>query len=388
MTVKRLKIFIIFAGFLIILAGGLFAGYQYTESPGFCKSCHEMYPQYATWAESTHSKIACEECHVAPGAKNFFTYRMNQAKDIYKHFTNKYYLPIELYSDVTNETCLKCHSRNRKFTPDGDLVMPHYEHINQQMKCITCHQGLVHGQLSSGNIVTDNKDLDSRKWTPDKAKKIVSGRNSPGMELCMNCHEEREVTLDCNACHSTDKKPASHRAPDFLTGHGKLAAMGLKSCDFCHSYNNQKKKEVQQTVLTEDPTKDGAEKKNFFDNKDQPANNLDIAPDKPNTDNLNDYTLENVFCYNCHTKAPPSHSGRWIETHGQIAATQQNNCLICHVNRPGSNLMPTATTCGKCHPAIHPDKNTINHPVDIKGKSFGQYCMTCHTTRCLKCHQL
>ena len=49
---------------------GLIATYGMMEmsgTPAFCGSCHVMDPYYESWKTSTHSGIACVDCHIPPG---------------------------------------------------------------------------------------------------------------------------------------------------------------------------------------------------------------------------------------------------------------------------------------------------------------------------------
>jgi hypothetical protein len=42
---------------------------EHMETPQFCGgTCHTMHPEFAAYQNSTHSRVECVECHVAPGA--------------------------------------------------------------------------------------------------------------------------------------------------------------------------------------------------------------------------------------------------------------------------------------------------------------------------------
>ena len=43
----------------------------YSESVSFCTTCHTMIPQHKAFDASSHSDVACGECHVAPGLQGW-----------------------------------------------------------------------------------------------------------------------------------------------------------------------------------------------------------------------------------------------------------------------------------------------------------------------------
>ena len=59
--VLLIVIVIIFSGGAIVVTG----------QPGFCNSCHIMNTYYASWEDSSHSKVNCLDCHLQPGFKGY-----------------------------------------------------------------------------------------------------------------------------------------------------------------------------------------------------------------------------------------------------------------------------------------------------------------------------
>src|SRR5574340_327249 len=71
---------VILAALAILLPGG--GGMLVlTNQPIFCASCHEMDLHYATWRQSSHRNVGCEECHVMPGMLNMFKSKYNRSEE-------------------------------------------------------------------------------------------------------------------------------------------------------------------------------------------------------------------------------------------------------------------------------------------------------------------
>ena len=56
--------------FLLISALGSYQTYHFTESVNFCgQACHGvMKPEYVTYLNGPHARVACAECHIGKGA--------------------------------------------------------------------------------------------------------------------------------------------------------------------------------------------------------------------------------------------------------------------------------------------------------------------------------
>lgn len=105
---------IIVTVFLLCSVVGAFHAYEYTESVSFCgKLCHQvMQPEYTTYYNSPHARVACAECHIGPGAGWFVRSKLSGAYQVYSVLFDKYHRPIE--TPIKNlrpaqETCEQCH---------------------------------------------------------------------------------------------------------------------------------------------------------------------------------------------------------------------------------------------------------------------------------------
>jgi nitrate/TMAO reductase-like tetraheme cytochrome c subunit len=97
-----------------VLSLSSYRAYHYTESVAFCGTlCHAvMKPEYTTYQQSPHARVACVDCHVGPGATWFVRSKLSGVPQIYYTLRDSYPRPIQ--TPVKNlrpaqETCEQCH---------------------------------------------------------------------------------------------------------------------------------------------------------------------------------------------------------------------------------------------------------------------------------------
>ncbi|MBO8169939.1 MAG: NapC/NirT family cytochrome c [Thermoanaerobacteraceae bacterium] len=353
------KLLIFTSGLLIIILFGLAVRLE-AEFPGdFCLSCHEMQPEYYTWKASAHSRMACTRCHAGATWKSRLEYKVKTFKQLYAYLTKSYYLPINMQEDLDNEVCLSCHTVNRVVTASGDITLPHERHITKvEVACTECHMGIAHGNIAMRQLTLDGSFT---AWTAAAGQAQMVRKNIvPQMSTCMDCHKSKEISLECEACHTRIGNPESHQVPDWTSKHGKLAKENLDNCINCHSY-------ASSDLNLEDPTGGTVNK-------------------------AAEYSRRNPFCADCHDMLPPSHQGGdWMSDHGKAAKPNSEPCLVCHsVGKPASAIgAPAQTYCNKCHTGIHKRGNwRRQHPKNVRVEGgVSEECFTCHSERqCARCH--
>ncbi|MBK3515873.1 cytochrome c3 family protein [Carboxylicivirga marina] len=108
-------IFITGTVILILLSSiGSYEAYHFTESEKFCGTmCHDvMGPEYTTYQNSGHAKVACVECHIGSGIDWYVKSKMSGMRQVYSVLFDKYSRPIA--TPIHNlrpskETCEECH---------------------------------------------------------------------------------------------------------------------------------------------------------------------------------------------------------------------------------------------------------------------------------------
>ena len=373
MDAKTKKKFLMVFLFIFVGIVALFWGtFQKTSSNEYCSSCHMMKPEFYTWHESSHSKVACVACHVEPGVLTKVKYKLITLEEVFASLTGNYGIAIISTTPIPNATCTQCHDMNtRKVTPSGDLIIPHSKHTLAGVSCTECHTGIAHGNIAEKRVTFTT---DYGKWDDSVGKSIMSDLKNirPYMDVCMTCHKVRNAPINCGACHNTSMIPSYHNTEAFKNGgHGVMAAKDIKVCDACHSYMSKDPVEVSKgnaSAFQQFLTKDNG---------------------KPATMSASDYSKVNTFCKNCHGKRPPSHTVDFKQTHGVLANQNKDRCFTCHDNNPKRDSPVTKISCGSCHPSIHArDQWRPKHPVPLPEKpQVTAYCYTCHSTNtCGRCH--
>lgn len=114
----------------------------YTDSADFCSSCHIMTQVHDSFADSTHAKLACSDCHLPHDTiVNKYT---NKAKagigHVYYNTLGSDKIPEVLHAttnsqEVINQNCIDCHESTLK-------------NVSHDAKdsCSSCHQAIPHGK--------------------------------------------------------------------------------------------------------------------------------------------------------------------------------------------------------------------------------------------------
>ena len=100
--------------FLFLTSIGSYEAFHYTESVDFCgKICHNvMHPEYTTYQNSPHARVACVDCHVGSGADWYVRSKLSGLYQVYSVIFKKYPKPIPTpITDLrpARETCERCH---------------------------------------------------------------------------------------------------------------------------------------------------------------------------------------------------------------------------------------------------------------------------------------
>ena len=115
---------------IVVLAGATYKGVEVMESVEFCGlACHTvMEPEHTAYQRSAHSRVACAECHIGPGADWFVKSKLDGAWQLVAVAFDLYPRPIPTpLHDLrpARETCEQCHWPN-KFVGDKLSVRKRY----------------------------------------------------------------------------------------------------------------------------------------------------------------------------------------------------------------------------------------------------------------------
>lgn len=140
---------------LALLAGGFIVGVAAcglgsavmaaTGSPEFCGTCHSMKQETWSFAESSHSRLECTDCHLPHD--NAVIYMVEKGRtgmvDMYHEVMRDYPAHISLSEDAratVNGNCLRCH--------EGVMDNVHIavgERYDTGADCLKCHSRIAHG---------------------------------------------------------------------------------------------------------------------------------------------------------------------------------------------------------------------------------------------------
>jgi nitrate/TMAO reductase-like tetraheme cytochrome c subunit len=116
---------------IVIFSTASYEGVKYMDSVQFCGTvCHTvMQPEYTAYLHSPHSRVACVQCHIGPGASWFVRSKLSGLKQVFAVLFHDYPEPIP--SPVTSlrparATCEQCHWPQR-FMGNILLVKKHYD---------------------------------------------------------------------------------------------------------------------------------------------------------------------------------------------------------------------------------------------------------------------
>ncbi len=154
--------------FVILIVIGIsslvfYSAVEYTSTPEYCASCHEMQPFYDSWSETSHGmkdkgvvKAVCVDCHLPHTGTLAYMLAKGKsgANDTWAHITGRktdWIANLEDSEEYTYHTgCRKCHV---ELVAQG-IPLKAYRAHNQyklgetSMTCVTCHDEAGHGDVA------------------------------------------------------------------------------------------------------------------------------------------------------------------------------------------------------------------------------------------------
>ncbi len=207
---------------VVIASLGAYRGVEYMDSVSFCgQVCHEvMEPEFAGYQDGPHSRVACVECHIGPGAPWFVRSKLSGARQVFAVLFNTHARPIPSpVHDLrpARDTCEQCHwpekfhgdklITRREYASDeanGETVTTLAVHVGGGSEKLGIATG-IHWHMNIANeidyIATDEK----RQVIPYVRLKDRSGRVREfvvdGTTPDQLARGERR-RMDCMDCHN------------------------------------------------------------------------------------------------------------------------------------------------------------------------------------------
>jgi nitrate/TMAO reductase-like tetraheme cytochrome c subunit len=359
--------FLTLISFLVIVVvavlGGV--GLELTNRPIFCISCHEMSVHYATWRESTHKSVTCEECHVMPGMMNMFKSKVKAVYFVYQHQKGGV-KPSVIRGHVPDITCKQCHPETRDLLVYHSLQITHKKHWDRGISCTTCHDRVVHGPRPE----SVEKAEEISYGRPLFAGKPISFKYTPQMSTCYKCHDGKKAPNTCSTCHVTlGERRVAAFDPAWVEAHKENIRKEGSTCTDCHQSSFCTNCHISANPHPSNWT--SAHPQDYKKN----TSSCQVCHRAPH-EKANDIGM--VYCRACHTLRREHKSANWMALHQDEFRTNPEKCSSCH----------TQTWCADCHQITrsHPPLWLQTHP--SKAKKSIDSCRTCHREDfCIACHK-
>ena len=335
----------------IIVGVGCYRGVAYMDTVSFCgATCHVMSPENVAYHVSSHSGVACTECHITPGAAGYIHAKVNGTAQLFMVLVDHYPKPIMADNKVpvASSTCLKCHSQ-RVDLGDKVLITQSFagDELNSQTSSVTVlhvggqdafgHLSGVHGAHMGKMeyVATDDNDQTIpwvRKTNPDGSTTdfIASRASVPDIKQrrvmdCIGCHNR--------AAHSLD---TAEGALDKMMAQGSPSASlpfvhkeGLALLNVKYDSQGEAKARITSHLIT------------FYRSQYPAVWDTQQRQVETSANTLVKIYFENVF---------PSMNVRWGTHPNNIGHTDSAGCFRCHDGNHASKSGVTITNdCSVCH---------------------------------------
>ncbi len=168
-AIKKIILVFVIGGIAGVIFSGAFASFvQYSNSPEFCISCHEMkstvYEEYiktSHYENTSGVRATCADCHAPHGSWiQTVIFKTYKTKELFYHFAGK--LDTEekfeahrlemaqrvwkLMEETDSRECRHCHARGAMLLDkQANRARVQHEDAEKEGKtCIDCHKGLAH----------------------------------------------------------------------------------------------------------------------------------------------------------------------------------------------------------------------------------------------------
>jgi nitrate/TMAO reductase-like tetraheme cytochrome c subunit len=126
----------VWVGVLVALVVVGFGAWEYTSTPGFCGSCHEIKPSVDGWLESAHAEEAeCMDCHADEGLVGEAIAHLGGVQEAYVHLSERPEAS-DIRGIVPAARCMVCHEDDWAELPE--------DHPTTEARCGVCHRDSSH----------------------------------------------------------------------------------------------------------------------------------------------------------------------------------------------------------------------------------------------------
>lgn len=211
---------------VIVLSGATYKAVHEMESVEFCGlACHSvMEPEHTAHARSPHSRVACADCHIGPGADWFVKSKLDGAWQLVSVAFDLYPRPVPTpLHDLrpARDTCEQCHWPT-KFVGDKLRIIKHYDDDEANTELTTAlllRVGGANGRESSGIHWHVDPGVGIR-YRSDETREEIYEVEYTAADGSVKTYADRKApeeggtwrTMDCVDCHNRPShiyKPAN-----------------------------------------------------------------------------------------------------------------------------------------------------------------------------------
>jgi len=225
---------------LVIASQLSYAAVNYMETVQFCgETCHTvMQPEFTAYQNSPHSRVACVQCHIGPGASWFVRSKLSGVRQVFAVTFHTYSTPIA--TPVRNlrparDTCEQCHWPDR-FNGDRLRVISKFadDANNTPSKTVLLmHIGGgngkgIHGTHVGPGITIRYASDESRQTIPwvsyEKSGQAAMAYAIDGLKP-EQLNKLTTRVMDCMDCHNRPSHTfqLAERAVDEAMANGRIA---------------------------------------------------------------------------------------------------------------------------------------------------------------------
>jgi hypothetical protein len=335
---------ILITGIVIVFLFGSFYTCWNSASPEkTCASCHEIGKSVNMFAQSSHRKLSCKECHGTALSNGFHSLK-EKGMMVVNHIKNESVEDIRINEEQmlrVMDNCIRCHNAEyAKWISGGhsvkykDIFLNEKHNTTEQLNfdCLRCH-----GMFS-----------------PTDVTGIVEPISKTGPWKLKNPEISDIPAIPCLACHQIHNKGISKTSPDYSVPR-KIFYQRQPSLSKVSFYNRADRSNIPVDNLPELQVWNG---------------NIQLKVS-------DDPVMRN--CVQCHAPGA-SHQAGTSDDRTPRGVHEGISCNVCH--EPHSN--ESGQSCIKCHPAISNCKldvtkmNTSFADPESKNNIHWVSCVDCH----------
>ena len=343
---------------VIVLSGATFKGIHYMESVEFCGlACHSvMQPEFTAHGRSPHSRVACADCHIGPGADWFVKSKLDGAWQMVSVAFDLYPRPVPTpLHDLrpARDTCEQCHWPT-KFVGDNLRVITHYDDDEANTEKTTALLLKVGGQTatrSHGIHWHVDRDVGIRYRSDETREEIYEVELTHEGEV--KTYTDRRAPeeggmwrdMDCVDCHN--RSTHIYDSPGPAVDNAITAGLIDPSLPFVKReglriiQGEYESHEAARTAISEQLAAFYAE--NYPEIAETQADAIEVAGQA-----LGDAYSVNVF---------PTMNVGWDTYPNHIGHTQSDGCFRCHKRgMRTADREQISTDCANCHVLLAEDE--------------------------------